>query len=92
MARQFKLKGIKPFFFHDKSSQKFGYDTVRAGKTFAKIVDICGGAVFDFNDQAPKQTEDVLGGIALYAVGGKKLLEQKRKEVPGAALLLEHWK
>lgn len=92
LAKQLKLKGIKTFFFHDKSSQKYGYDTNRAGGIFAKIVDVCGGAVFDFNDQAPKQAEDVLSGIALYAVGGKKLLEQKRKEVPGAALLLEHLK
>lgn len=92
LAKQLRLKGIKMFIFHDKSSEGLGYNTDYAGHVFAQIVDICGGAVLDFNDQAPKQAESFLSGIALYAVGGRKLLEQKRDQLPGAAKLLEHLK
>lgn len=90
LAKQLKIKGIKVFIFHDKSSAMQGYNTDYAGQVFSMIVDICGGAVLDFNDQAPKQAESFLSGVALYAVGGRKLLEQKKKQQPGAAMLLEH--
>jgi hypothetical protein len=88
LARQLKLKGIKMFIFHDTSSSEI-YDTDHAARVFAKVVDICGGALMDFNDQSPKQAEEFLGAIALYAVGGRKLLEQQKGQLPGAVKLLE---
>jgi hypothetical protein len=33
---------------------------------------------------------ELLAAIAVYAVGGTELLQDKRGELPGAALLLRH--
>jgi hypothetical protein len=33
---------------------------------------------------------ELLAAVAVYAVGGQELLEEKRNEMPGAVVLLEH--
>ena len=92
LAKQLKLKGIKMFIFHDKTSGGMGYDMKQAARVFAGIVDITGGAVMDFNEQSIQQSKDFLRAIALYSVGGRKLLEQKKASEKGAVLLLEQLK
>lgn len=92
LARQLKLKGIKAFFFHDKSSGQQGFDVKTARRVFAGIVDICGGGLFDFDNQAIKFSEELLRAIAVYSVGGRKLLEQKKGTEKAAILLLEQLK
>ena len=48
-----------------------------------------GGCVLPFDASAPARLRDLLSAVAVYAVGGTELLEAKRAEDPGAALLLE---
>jgi hypothetical protein len=33
---------------------------------------------------------ELLAAVAVYAVGGQELLEEKRGELPGAVMLLDH--
>ena len=39
---------------------------------------------------APGRLRDLLAAVAVYAVGGEALLQEKRGELPGAVLLLRH--
>ena len=43
-----------------------------------------------FDANAPARLRELLAAVAVYAVGGKDLLEEKRGEMPGAVMLLEH--
>ena len=90
LAKQLKLKGVKLFMFHDRSSEKNGFNVDYAAHVFKTLVDITGGAVMDFNAQAPKKAEELLAAIAVYTVGGQKLLKSQQKRLPVAAKLLKH--
>ena len=43
-----------------------------------------------FNAAASGRLRDLLSAVAVYAVGGEKLLRERRHELPGAVALLEH--
>ncbi len=43
-----------------------------------------------FDPSAPERLRDVLSAVAVYAVGGEKLLRERRHDLPGAVALLEH--
>ena len=49
-----------------------------------------GGCVLPFDANAPDRLRDLLAAVAVYAVGGEEMLGEKREDLPGAALLLEH--
>jgi hypothetical protein len=46
--------------------------------------------VLPFDVNAPAGLRELLAAVAVYAVGGTEMLEEKREELPGAVLLLEH--
>lgn len=43
-----------------------------------------------FDTSAPGRLRDLLSAVAVYAVGGEKLLRQRQHELAGAVVLLEH--
>jgi hypothetical protein len=49
-----------------------------------------GGFVLQFDASAPGRLRDILSAVAVYAVGGEKLLLERRHELPGAVALLEN--
>jgi len=49
-----------------------------------------GGCVLPFDSSAPGRLRDLLSAVAVYAVGGERLLRERRHVLPGAVALLEH--
>ncbi|MEA2789695.1 MAG: hypothetical protein QOG73_2101, partial [Acetobacteraceae bacterium] len=49
-----------------------------------------GGCVLPFEAGASGKLRDILSAVAVYAVGGEKLLRERRRDLPGAVALLEH--
>ena len=49
-----------------------------------------GGCVLPFDASAPDRLRDLLSAVAVYAVGGAKLLREQRGSSPGAVALLKH--
>jgi hypothetical protein len=49
-----------------------------------------GGCVLPFDASASGRLRDLLSAVAVYAVGGEKLLRERRHDLPGAIALLEH--
>jgi hypothetical protein len=47
------------------------------------------GCVLPFDASASGRLRDLLSAVAVYAVGGEKLLRERRHELPGAVALLE---
>lgn len=89
LAQILKLKGVRCFMFHDASSKSQGYDVETAGKVFASIAKITGGALLPFDESSPQMVKALLEAISIYAAQGIKALEQKRASLPAARLLLE---
>jgi hypothetical protein len=80
------LKGIKLIVLHDTAD----WNARRDAEMFLDLARRTGGCVLPFDGQAPSRLRELLAAVAVYAVGGSQLLEQKRDELPGAVLLLEH--
>jgi hypothetical protein len=59
-----------------------------AETVFADIAARTGGDVLPFNSSSVSKLRELLGAVAVLAVGGVELLEQQAS--PGATLLLEH--
>ena len=87
IALSLKLNGTKLFIFQDKTE----FEEEKATLAFNTLVDICGGAVLDFNQNAVKEIEELLTAVTLFSAGGKRLL-QEQKKLPGASKLLEKLK
>jgi hypothetical protein len=49
-----------------------------------------GGFVLPFDASASDGLRDLLSAIAVYALGGERLLRERRHHLPGAVSLLEH--
>jgi hypothetical protein len=49
-----------------------------------------GGCVLPFDASATGRLRDLLSAVAVYAVGGEKLLRERQHALPGAVVLLEH--
>jgi hypothetical protein len=79
-------QGIKLFVLHDTSD----WSARRDAEIFLDLARRTGGCVLPFDMTAPGKLRELLGAIAVFAVGGTALLEKKRQEVPGAMILLEH--
>jgi len=92
LAKQLKLKGVRCFMFHDRSSQSQGYDTEAARTIFEQIAHMTGGALLPFDETSPDLVKALLEAIAVFAAQGMKALEQKIKYLPVAHLLLEQMK
>ena len=78
--------GIKLFVLHDVAD----WIARRDGDLFADLAHRTGGCVLPFDATAPARLRELLAAVAVYAVGGTALLEEKRKEMPGAVVLLRH--
>jgi hypothetical protein len=79
-------EGIKLIVLHDTSD----WSARRDAETFLDLARRTGGCVLPFDVTAPGKLRDLLGAIAVFAVGGAELLEEKRGHLPGAVMLLEH--
>jgi hypothetical protein len=76
--------GIKLVVLHDTAH----WTARRDAEVFLDLARRTGGCVLPFDASAPGRLRDLLAAIAVFAVGGTELLEDKRGELPGAALLL----
>lgn len=68
LAGQLGIHGVPAFIFQD------GYDPV-AEKTFKQIARVTGGAWSRFDAASAAQLRDLLCGVAVYATGGRKALD-----------------
>src|SRR4051794_8493711 len=78
--------GIRLIVLHDTAH----WTARRDAELFLDLARRTGGCVLPFDPSAPARLRDLLAAIAVFAVGGEQLLEDKRGELPGAALLLRH--
>jgi hypothetical protein len=62
----------------------------RDAEVFWDLAKRTGGCVLPFDASASGRLRDLLSAVAVYAVGGEKLLRARRHDLPGAVALLEH--
>jgi hypothetical protein len=62
----------------------------RDAEVFWDLAKRTGGCVLPFDGAASGRLRDILSAVAVYAVGGEKLLRARRHELPGAVALLEN--
>ena len=86
LADAMGVRGIKLIVLHDTSD----WNARRDAEVFLDLARRTGGCVLPFDVNAPDRLRDILAAAAVYAVGGEALLQEKRGELPGAVLLLEH--
>jgi hypothetical protein len=82
MGRQ----GTKLIVLHDTADPSARRDA----EVFWDLAKRSGGCVLPFDANASGRLRDLLSAVAVYAVGGEKLLRERRHELPGAVALLEH--
>ncbi|MBV8617018.1 MAG: VWA domain-containing protein [Acetobacteraceae bacterium] len=86
LADEMGRRGIRLFVLHDVAD----WNARRDAELFRDLARRTGGDILPFDANAPDRLRDLLAAVAVYAVGGEALLEQKRRTLPGAALLLRH--
>ena len=86
LADEMGRRGIRLFVLHDVVD----WNARRDAEIFLDLARRTGGCVLPFDANAPDRLRELLEAVAVYAVGGKALLEEKRGTLPGAALLLKH--
>jgi hypothetical protein len=79
-------RGTKLIVLHDTLDRAARLDA----EVFWDLAKRTGGCVLPFDASAPGRLRDLLSAVAVYAVGGEKLLRERRHELPGAVVLLEH--
>jgi hypothetical protein len=79
-------QNTKLIVLHDTSDPAARRDT----ELFWDLAKRTGGCVLPFDASAPGRLRDILSAVAVYAVGGEKLLRQRQTSLPGAVALLEH--
>jgi hypothetical protein len=84
LADQLGRQGIKLVVLHDTAH----WSARRDAELFMDLARRTGGCVLPFDVSAPGRLRELLAAIAVFAVGGAELLQDKRGELPGAALLL----
>ena len=88
LADQLGARGVKLIVLHDTTDRGARQDA----EVFLDLARRTGGCVVPFDPSAPGKLRDILAAAAVYAVGGELMLHEKRAEMPGAVLLLEHLK
>jgi hypothetical protein len=86
LADEMGRRGIRLFVLHDVAD----WNARRDAEIFLDLARRTGGCVLPFDANAPERLKELLAAVAVYAVGGQALLEQKRGTLPGAAMLLRH--
>ena len=61
-----------------------------ARAVFARLAAVTGGVRLPCDADAPDRVRALLEAIAVYAVGGLKLLAERQRVLPAARLLLDH--
>jgi hypothetical protein len=86
LADAMGLKGIRLIVLHDTMD----WNAKRDAEVFLDLARRTGGCVLPFDANAPARLHELLAAIAVYAVGGEELLNERREELPAAPLLLQH--
>jgi hypothetical protein len=86
LADAMGARGIRLIVLHDVAD----WLARRDAEVFQDLAWRTGGCVLPFDANAPDRLRELLAAVAVYAVGGTDLLEEKRADLPGAALLLSH--
>jgi hypothetical protein len=86
LADSMGAQGIKLIVLHDTLDPSARRDA----EVFWDLAKRTGGCVLAFDASAPGRLRDILSAVAVYAVGGEKLLRERRHDLPGAVALLEH--
>jgi len=86
LADELAERGTKLIVLHDTSDRAARRDA----EYFWDLAKRTGGCVLPFDASAPGRLRDLLSAVAVYAVGGEKLLRERRHALPGAVALLEH--
>src|SRR5271165_2696119 len=86
LADSLGARGTKLIVLHDTSDN----GARRDAEIFWDLAKRTGGCVLPFNANTPDRLRDILSAVAVYAVGGEKLLRERRHALPGAVALLEH--
>lgn len=86
LADAMGAEGIRLIVLHDTADTAARRDV----EVFWDLAKRTGGCVLTFDANAPGRLRDLLSAVAVYAVGGEKLLQERRHELPGAVALLEH--
>jgi hypothetical protein len=86
LADQMGAQGIKLIVLHDTADRAARRDA----EVFWDLAKRTGGCVLPFDASASGRLRDILSAVAVYAVGGEKLLRERRHALPGAVALLEH--
>lgn len=86
LADELGRRGIRLVVLHDTVD----WNARRDAELFLDLARRTGGCVLPFDAGAPDRLRDLLAAIAAFAVGGAELLQQKRGELPGAVVLLQH--
>jgi hypothetical protein len=86
LADELGRHGIRLIVLHDTAH----WTARRDAELFLDLARRTGGCILPFDAGAPSRLRELLAAIAVYAVGGTELLQDKRGELPGAALLLRH--
>ena len=84
LANALLLKDTRVIILHDGGSPEDA-----DGQVFQEIASITGGAVLPFDASALDDLGELLQAIAVLAVGGTELVEEKQDTMPAAPLLLE---
>jgi hypothetical protein len=86
LADSLGARGTKLIVLHDTADP----GARRDAEVFWDLAKRTGGCVLPFDSSAPGRLRDILSAVAVYAVGGEKLLRERRHALPGAVALLEH--
>ena len=86
LADSLGQRGAKLIVLHDTADPSARRDA----ELFWDLAKRTGGCVLPFDVNAPGRLRDILSAVAVYAVGGEKLLREKRHALPGAVALLDH--
>ncbi len=79
-------QGIRLIVLHDTVD----WTARRDAEVFLDLARRTGGCVLPFDANAPARLRELLAAVAVYAVGGERLLREREAELPGAPLLLRH--
>jgi hypothetical protein len=86
IADRMGARGAKLIVLHDTADPAARRDA----EVFWDLAKRTGGCVLPFDASAPNRLRDLLSAVAVFAVGGEKLLRERRHTMPGAVALLDH--
>jgi hypothetical protein len=86
LADAMGAQGIKLIVLHDTADPAARRDA----EVFWDLAKRTGGCVLPFDASASGRLRDLLSAVAVYAVGGEKLLRERQHDLPGAIVLLDH--